>query len=121
MIPKSYIPAVEKGLIEAKTKGSLAGYPVINFKATLFDGSYHNVDSSEMAFKLAAILAFKKAMEEAKPVLLEPIMKMEIEVLEIYVGDIMGDLNKRRGKIGGINTGKNGKQIITAEDDPKYK
>ncbi|MBP6062614.1 MAG: elongation factor G [Fusobacteriaceae bacterium] len=115
VVPKSYIPAVEKGLIEAKMKGSLGGYPVINFKATLFDGSYHNVDSSEMAFKLAAILAFKKAMEEAKPVLLEPIMKMEIEVLEIYVGDIMGDLNKRRGKIGGINTGKNGKQIITAE------
>lgn len=115
VVPKSYIPAVEKGLIEAKMKGSLGGYPVINFKATLFDGSYHNVDSSEMAFKLAAILAFKKAMEEAKPVLLEPIMKMEIEVPEIYVGDIMGDLNKRRGKIGGINTGKNGKQIITAE------
>ena len=115
VVPKSYIPAVEKGLIEAKMKGSLAGYPVINFKATLFDGSYHSVDSSEMAFKLAAVLAFKKAMEEAKPVLLEPIMKMEIEVPEIYVGDIMGDLNKRRGKIGGIDTGKNGKQIITAE------
>lgn len=115
VVPKSYIPAVEKGLIEAKMKGSLAGYPVINFKATLFDGSYHSVDSSEMAFKLAAILAFKKAMEEAKPVLLEPIMKMEIEIPEIYVGDIMGDLNKRRGKIGGIDTGKNGKQVITAE------
>lgn len=115
VVPKSYIPAVEKGLLEAKQKGSLAGYPVINFRATLFDGSYHPVDSSDMAFKLAGILAFRNAMEVAKPILLEPIMKMQIEVPEVYVGDIMGDLNKRRGKIGGIDSSKKGKQLITAE------
>lgn len=115
VVPRSYIPAVEKGIIEAKMKGVLAGYPTINFRATLFDGTYHAVDSSDMAFKLAGILAFKKAMEVAKPTLLEPIMKMAVQIPENYVGDIMGDLNKRRGKIGGIDIGKNDKQIINVE------
>lgn len=114
-VPKTYVPAVEKGLLEAKEHGILAGYPVINFKATLYDGSYHAVDSNELSFKLAAIVSFKKAMELGKPVLLEPIMKMNIEVPEEYVGDVMGDINKRRGKINGIETSKFGKQIVIAE------
>lgn len=115
VVPRSYIPAVEKGLLEAVKRGSLAGYPVINIKATLLDGSYHSVDSNEMSFKLAAILAFKKAMEVTKPVLLEPIMKMNINVPEEYMGDVMGDLNRRRGKILGIEAVEYGKQLITAE------
>ena len=96
-------------------KGSLAGFPVINIKATLNDGSYHAVDSNEISFKLAAILAFRKAMEIANPVLLEPIMKITIEVPEEYIGDIMGDLNKRRGKIIGMEQNKPGKQLIIAD------
>ena len=95
-------------------KGVLAGFPVTNIKATLYDGSYHDVDSSEMAFKLAAGIAFKKGMEEAKPVLLEPIMKFKITVPEEYMGDIMGDINKRRGKILGMESDEKGKQIIYA-------
>ncbi|MGL4911697.1 MAG: elongation factor G [Romboutsia sp.] len=113
-VPKQYIPAVEKGLKDSMTKGILAGFPVINIKATLYDGSYHDVDSSEMAFKLAANIAFKKGMEEAQPVLLEPIMKLKITVPESYMGDIMGDINKRRGKILGMEPDNNGKQIIYA-------
>ena len=113
-VPKQYIPAVEKGLRDSMTKGILAGFPVINIKATLYDGSYHDVDSSEMAFKLAANIAFKKGMEEAQPVLLEPIMKLKITVPESYMGDIMGDINKRRGKILGMEPDNNGKQIIYA-------
>ena len=115
VVPKQYIPAVEKGIIEAMEKGSLAGFPVINIKATLNDGSYHAVDSNEISFKLAAILAFRKAMEIANPVLLEPIMKITIEVPEEYIGDIMGDLNKRRGKIIGMEQNKPGKQLIIAD------
>ncbi|MGL4253810.1 MAG: elongation factor G [Fusobacteriaceae bacterium] len=115
VVPKSYIPAVEKGILEGMKKGALAGYPVINIKATLFDGSYHSVDSNEMSFKMAGIQAFRKAMEQSKPVLLEPIMKMEIVVPEESVGDIMGDLNKRRGKILGIEMEERGKQRILAE------
>lgn len=114
-VPKSYVPAVEKGLRESMEHGVLAGYPVTNIKAVLYDGSYHDVDSSEMAFKLAANLAFKKGMEEAKPVLLEPVMKLDIYVPEEYMGDIMGDINKKRGRVLGMEAYKNGKQIIHAE------
>lgn len=116
VVPRQYLPAVEKGLHEAALKGPLAGYPVINFKATLYDGSYHPVDSNEISFKQAAILAFRKAMESgAVPVLLEPIVKMEIIVPEEYTGDVMGDMNKRRGKILGIDPLTFGEQKISAE------
>ena len=114
-VPKSYIPAVEKGLKDSMQKGILAGYPVTNIKAVLYDGSYHDVDSSEMAFKMAASLAFKKGMEEAKPILLEPIMKLVITVPEEYMGDVMGDINKRRGKILGMEPDDKGRQVIYAE------
>lgn len=116
-IPKNYIPAVEKGLRESMEAGVLAGYPVTKIKAVLYDGSYHDVDSSEMAFKMAASIAFKKGIEEAKPTLLEPIMKMKIVVPEEYMGDIMGDINKRRGRILGMEPLGNGrkKQVIYAE------
>ena len=114
-VPKSYIPAVEKGLKDSMQKGILAGYPVTNIKATLYDGSYHDVDSSEMAFKIAAGLAFKKGMEEAQPILLEPIMKLTITVPEEYMGDVMGDINKRRGKILGMELDDKGRQVIYAQ------
>ena len=113
-VPKSYIPAVEKGLKDSMQKGILAGYPVTNIKAVLYDGSYHDVDSSEMAFKMAAGLAFKKGMEEAQPILLEPIMKLVITVPEEYMGDVMGDINKRRGKILGMEPDGKGRQVIFA-------
>ncbi|NLZ38785.1 MAG: elongation factor G [Firmicutes bacterium] len=112
-VPRQYIPAVEKGLREALEEGVLAGYPVVNIKATLYDGSYHSVDSSEMAFKIAAHLAFKKGMEQANPVLLEPIMYVEVTVPEQFMGDIMGDMNSRRGRILGMEP-SNGKQVIKA-------
>ena len=96
-------------------KGVLAGYPVTNIKATLYDGSYHDVDSSEMAFKIAASLAYKKGMEEAKPVLLEPIMDLKIIVPEEYMGDVIGDMNKKRGKVLGMEAYKGDKQIINAQ------
>ena len=96
-------------------KGMLAGYPVTNIKAVLYDGSYHDVDSSEMAFKLAANNAFKKGMEEAKPILLEPVMKLRIVVPDEFMGDIMGDINKKRGKVLGMEAFKGTKQIILAE------
>ncbi|MBQ3438119.1 MAG: elongation factor G [Fusobacterium sp.] len=115
VVPKNYIPAVEKGLVEAKEKGCLAGYPVINFKATLYDGSYHAVDSNELSFKLAAILAFKNGMEKAKPVLLEPVVKMEITIPEEYLGDVMGDLNKRRGRVLGMEHNQYNEQVLQAE------
>lgn len=113
-VPKSYVPAVEKGLRDSMLKGVLAGYPVTNIKAVLYDGSYHDVDSSEMAFKMAAAIAFKKGMEEAKPVLLEPVMKLTITIPEEYMGDVMGDMNKRRGKILGMESNGKGKQILEA-------
>lgn len=113
-VPKSYIPAVEKGILESMEKGVLAGYPVTHIKAVLYDGSYHDVDSSEMAFKLASSIAFRKGMEDAKPVLLEPIMKMTITVPEEYMGDVMGDMNKRRGRILGMESSSKGKQILEA-------
>ena len=115
VVPKNYIPAVEKGLIEAKEKGVLAGYPVINFKATLYDGSYHPVDSNDLSFKLAAILAFKAGMEKAKPILLEPVVRMEIRIPEEYMGDVMGDLNKRRGRVLGMDHTETGEQLLLAE------
>jgi elongation factor G len=113
-IPKTYIPAVEKGIVEASQKGVLAGFPCVDFKATLDDGSFHAVDSSEMAFKIAGSLAYRKAAEEAKPVLLEPIMKMQITTPDEFMGDIMGDLNGRRGRVLGMDSA--GKyQVINAE------
>ena len=114
-IPKNYVPAVEKGLKESMEKGPLAGCKVVNIKAVLYDGSYHDVDSNEMAFKIAASLAFKKGIAEAKPCLLEPVMKLEIIVPDDYVGDVMGDMNKRRGKILGMEPLAEGGQKLMAE------
>ncbi len=113
-IPKNYIPAVEKGILEAAEQGYLAGYPVVDFRVVLYDGSYHEVDSSELSFKLAARKAFKAAMEQAKPALLEPIMNVEIQAPVEYAGDLMGDLNGRRGRITGMDT-RGGTQIIRAQ------
>jgi elongation factor G len=101
-IPKEYIPAIDNGIREASDSGVIAGYPVINFKVKLYDGSYHDVDSSEMAFKIAGSMAFKNAMTKADPVLLEPMMKVEVVVPEEYMGDVMGDINSRRGRIEGM-------------------
>ncbi|MGA2197040.1 MAG: elongation factor G, partial [Bryobacteraceae bacterium] len=113
-IPKNFIPAVEKGIVDAAEKGYLAGYPMVDFKVTVYDGSYHDVDSSELAFKLAARKAFKAAMLEAKPALLEPIMNVEIQAPVEYAGDLMGDLNGRRGRISGMET-KGSTQFIRAQ------
>ncbi|MDD5541727.1 MAG: elongation factor G [Acidobacteriia bacterium] len=113
-IPRNFIPAVEKGIVESAGRGFLAGYPVVDFKVELYDGSYHDVDSSELAFKIAGSLAFKKAMEQARPVLLEPIMNVEIITPEQYAGDLMGDLNSRRGRIQGMDS-RAGNQIIKAQ------
>ncbi|GIM30625.1 elongation factor G [Clostridium polyendosporum] len=112
-IPREYIPAVDNGIREASDSGVIAGYPVLNFKVRLFDGSYHDVDSSEMAFKIAGSMAFKNAMAKADPVLLEPAMKVEVTVPEEYMGDVMGDLNSRRGRIEGMEA-KHGAQVIRA-------
>ena len=114
-VPRNYFPAVEKGIRDSLEKGILAGYPVVNVKATLYDGSYHPVDSNEMAFKIAASLAFKKGMEQAHPVLLEPIMKVEVKIPESYMGDVMGDLNKRRGKVLGMEMLEDGTQLVIGE------
>lgn len=114
-VPKNYYPAVEKGLAEAVLKGPMAAYPVVGVKAVLYDGSYHPVDSSEMAFKTAAIQAFKKGFMEASPVLLEPISSLKVIVPDKYTGDVMGDLNKRRGRILGMNPIDGGKQEILAD------
>jgi len=113
-VPREYIPAVEKGLREALNSGVLAGFPVVDIKVTLFDGSYHDVDSSELAFKLAAILAFKDGMRKANPILLEPMMAVEVETPEDYMGDVMGDLNRRRGIIQGMED-SNGVKLVRAE------
>lgn len=113
-IPREFIPAIEKGLDEAKNTGVLGGYPVVDLKATVYDGSYHEVDSSELAFKMAASMAFKSGMNKANPVLLEPIMKVEVETPEEYMGDIMGDLNSRRGRILGMETNI-GNSVIQSE------
>ncbi len=114
-VPKNYFPAVEKGLQESVIKGPLAGYPVVGVKATLYDGSYHPVDSSEMAFKTATIQAFKKGFMEAGPVLLEPIASIKVTVPDDYTGDVMGDLNKRRGRVLGMNPVAGGCQVIEAD------
>ena len=114
-VPKAYHPAVEKGLRDAIVTGVLAGYPVVYLKATLVDGSYHDVDSSEMAFKMAAKLAYKKGLPLASPVLLEPIVHVEVNIPEQYMGDIIGDLNKRRGRILGMNPQDDGSQQVEAE------
>ncbi len=114
-VPKNYFPAVEKGLQDSVLKGPLAGYPVVGVKATLYDGSYHPVDSSEMAFKTATCQAFKKGFMEASPVLLEPIATVKVVVPDEYTGDVMGDLNKRRGRVLGMNPLSGGKQEIEAD------
>ncbi|MDX8402770.1 MAG: elongation factor G, partial [Mariprofundaceae bacterium] len=114
VVPKEYIPAVDKGIQEAMENGVLAGYPVVDVRAILFDGSYHDVDSSEMAFKIAGSMGFRNAAEQASPVLLEPVMKVEVVTPEEYMGDIVGDLNRRRGKVMGMNDRGNAK-VVDAE------
>ena len=114
-VPKNYFPAVEKGLQDSVVKGPVAGYPVVGVKATLYDGSYHPVDSSEMAFKTATVAAFKKGFLAASPVLLEPISSVKVTVPDSYTGDIMGDLNKRRGRVLGMTPVAGGLQIIEAD------
>ena len=114
-VPRNFYPAVEKGIQEAVLKGPLAGYPMVGLKAVLYDGSYHPVDSNEMAFKLAAILAYKEAMPNANPTLLEPIGTLAVSVPETYVGDVMGDLSKRRGRPMGMNPDSDGNTVIEAE------
>jgi len=114
-VPKNYVPAVEKGLRESMEKGPLAGFPVVNVKAVFYDGSYHDVDSNEVSFKIAASLAFKKGIVEAKPILLEPVMHVEVLVPDEYMGDVMGDMNKRRGKILGMEPQHGGGQKVLAE------
>jgi len=113
-VPREYIPAVGKGIAEAMENGVLAGYPMVDIKATLYDGSYHDVDSSEMAFKIAGSMGFKAGTSQAKPVLLEPIMKVEVVTPEDYMGDIVGDLNRRRGRVQGM-TDRSGAKVIDAE------
>lgn len=114
-VPKNFFPAVEKGIQESVLKGPLAAYPVVGVKATLVDGSYHPVDSSEMAFKTAAKIAFKRGFMEASPVLLEPIVSLKVTAPDKYTGDIMGDLNKRRGRVLGMVPDHKGNQIIEAD------
>ncbi len=114
-VPKNFFPAVEKGLREACAHGPLAGYPVVNLKAVLYDGSYHPVDSSEIAFKTAAQLAYKAALVEANPVIMEPVGELKVTVPDNYMGDVIGDLNKRRGRVMGMNPTEGGEQVIEAE------
>ena len=114
VIPRNFIPAVEKGVRELLPHGILAGYPIVDVKVALYDGSYHDVDSSEMSFKIAASLGFKKAFEMCKPVLLEPIMTITVTVPDEYMGDVIGDLNSRRGKVLGAEPKGNGQQVIRA-------
>ena len=113
-MPREYIPAVDQGIQSALDAGVLAGYPTVDVRATLVDGQYHDVDSSEMAFKVAGSMAFKKAAEMAKPVLLEPIMSVEVVTPEDYMGDVMGDLSSRRGRIEGMEA-RGSSQVIRAQ------
>jgi len=113
-IPKNYIPAIEKGIKDAAARGYLAGFPVVDFRVILYDGSYHDVDSNDMSFQMAGRIAFKKAMEQAKPTLLEPVMAAEITVPDEFAGSIMGDLNSRRGRIQGMDN-KGGNTVVKAE------
>ena len=112
--PRNFIPAIEKGIVETAARGFLAGYPVVDFKVTVFDGSYHDVDSNELSFKKAGRLAFRKAMEQAKPCLLEPVMKVAIEAPDEFAGGLMGDLNSRRGRVQGMES-KGRTTVINAE------
>jgi elongation factor G len=112
VVPREYTSAVESGIVEAMQHGILAGYPVVDMKATLYDGSYHEVDSSELAFKIAASMAFKEAAKKAEPVVLEPIMNVEVVVPEEYMGDVIGDLNARRGKIRGMEDRAGAKVVL---------
>jgi elongation factor G len=114
-VPKEFIPAVDKGIQEQLQNGVVAGYPVLDIKVTLYDGSYHDVDSSEMAFKIAASMGFKKGAELASPVLLEPMMKVEVTTPEDWMGDVVGDLNRRRGMIEGMEEGVAGIKIVRAK------
>jgi elongation factor G len=114
-VPKEFIPAVDKGIEEQMQNGVLAGYPVLDIKVTLFDGSYHDVDSSEMAFKIAASMGFKNGMADADPVLLEPTMQVEVTTPEDWMGDVVGDLNRRRGIIEGMEEGVAGIKIVRAK------
>ena len=114
-VPKNFNPAVEKGIQEAILRGPLAGYPMVGLKAVLYDGSYHPVDSNEMAFKLAAILAYKEAMPNAMPTLLEPVGTLNVTIPDSYMGDVIGDLNKRRGRVMGMNPGTDGDTVVEAE------
>jgi elongation factor G len=113
VIPKEYIPAVNKGIQEAMNRGIQAGYPVVDVKVTLYDGSYHEVDSSEMAFKLAGSMGFREGARAANPVILEPLMKVEVEVPEDYMGDVIGDISKRRGQVNGMSE-RSGNKIVDA-------
>ncbi len=113
-IPRQFVPAVEKGILEAADRGYLAGFPVVDFRVVLYDGSYHDVDSNEMSFKMAGRKAFRLAMEQAKPTLLEPIMNVEVQSPVEYAGDLMGDFNSRRGRVSGMDT-KGATQIIKAQ------
>ena len=114
-VPRQYIPAVEKGMREAMDKGILAGYPVVDMRITLLDGSYHPVDSSEMAFKTASNIAFKKAMEQCKPVLLEPIYTLNVTCSDGMMGDVIGDLNQKRGRSLGMQSVEEGMSVVTAQ------
>ncbi len=114
-VPRQYIPAVEKGMRESMEKGILAGYPVVDMRITLLDGSYHPVDSSEMAFKTASNIAFKKAMEQCKPVLLEPIYTLNVTCSDSMMGDVIGDLNQKRGRILGMQSVEEGMSVVTAQ------
>jgi elongation factor G len=113
-IPRNFIPAIEKGIVESAARGYLAGFPVVDFKAVVYDGSYHDVDSNEMSFKMAGRIAFRKCMESCKPCLLEPIMKVEIEAPDEFAGTLMGDLNSRRGRVAGMES-KGRTTVINAQ------
>ncbi|MFC1855578.1 elongation factor G, partial [Thermodesulfobacteriota bacterium] len=113
VIPKQYIPAVQKGISEAMSKGVIAGFPVVDVKAILYDGSHHSVDSSEMAFKVAGSMAFKKAVQDARPILLEPIVHLDVDVPNDYLGDVIGDINSRRGKVLGVEPKANSQTVNT--------
>jgi elongation factor G len=113
-IPRQFIPAVQKGIEEAMSQGGVHGWPVVDVRVTCFDGKYHSVDSSEMSFKMAGAIGFREAMEKAGPVILEPVSRIEVTVPSAYQGDVMGDLNGRRGRVQGTESGNNGESIVTA-------
>jgi elongation factor G len=114
-VPKGFFPGIEKGIREAAAEGVLAGYPLSDLRATLYDGSFHNVDSNEMSFKIAASMALKKGVMDCRPALLEPIMAIEVRVPEVYMGDVNRDLNTRRGRVLGMDTLGDGQQVVQAQ------